>query len=74
MMMIEWDSELYGRRQRQWHIGEEIPDHEGYIITFHADGDELHCLISAMEASIGLNPKVVYTKMQGLIPAVDEVE
>lgn len=67
MLIMEWDSERLGCKvQREWHIGEPVPAFEGYVITFHADLDELNCLVSAMVASTGAHPRVDYTKQKGL--------
>ena len=67
-LYMEWEGRNGVMNYRQWHIGESVPKYEGYVVTFHADLDELNCLLSAMHASAGEDKTVTYTKTGGLRP------
>ena len=35
--------------QRQWHVGEPLPEVTGCVITFQADGDELDIILASLD-------------------------
>jgi hypothetical protein len=36
-------------RWKEWHVGEPLPELEGGVITFQADGDELDIILASLD-------------------------
>ena len=54
MLAIKDDS----GRWKVWHVGESLPQIEGRVITFQADGDELDIILASLDRRYKFNKYV----------------
>ena len=65
MMYISWTDHDHRQQQRHWWVGQPLPEIDGRVVSFQADGHELEALLNGMENSyVQSNGRVGYERAE----------